>query len=59
MGQGRVRRSRFNTRDSLGALDMRTAWVWFNTTFAQSAANSCMVYYDRMVQHAVSFGRCE
>jgi hypothetical protein len=34
--------------DSLGALDMRTAWVWFNTTFAQSAANSCMVYYDRM-----------
>jgi hypothetical protein len=33
--------------DSLGALDMRTAWVWFNTTFAPSAANSCLVYYDR------------
>jgi hypothetical protein len=33
--------------DSLGALDMRTAWVWFNTTFALWAANSCLVYYDR------------
>jgi len=33
--------------DSLGATDLRRSWVWFNATFASSAANSCLVYYDR------------
>jgi hypothetical protein len=33
--------------DSNGANHLRTAWVWFNATFASSSANSCLVYYDR------------
>ncbi len=33
--------------DSLGATDLLTTWVWFNATFASSAANSCLAYYDR------------
>ena len=33
--------------DSLGATDLLTTWVWYNATFAPSAANSCMAYYDR------------
>src|SRR5207247_9136008 len=33
--------------DTAGATDLSTAWVWFNATFASSAANSCMVSYDR------------
>jgi hypothetical protein len=32
--------------DGLGATSLSTAWVWFSATFG-SAANSCMVYYDR------------
>uniref|UniRef100_Q02BC3 DUF11 domain-containing protein n=1 Tax=Solibacter usitatus (strain Ellin6076) TaxID=234267 RepID=Q02BC3_SOLUE len=32
--------------DSLGASSLSTAWVWFSATFG-SAANSCMIYYDR------------
>jgi hypothetical protein len=32
---------------TLGATDLTTTWVWFNATFAGSAANSCLVYYDR------------
>jgi len=30
-----------------GASDLKTAWVWFNATLAQSAAASCLVYYDQ------------
>src|SRR5262249_5004148 len=33
--------------DSFGATDFSTTWVWFNETFASTAANSCMLYYDR------------
>jgi hypothetical protein len=33
--------------DSLGATNLTTTWVWFNATFAASAANSCLAYYDR------------
>jgi Zn-dependent metalloprotease len=33
--------------DSLGATDLLKTWVWFNATFAPSAANSCLVYYER------------
>jgi hypothetical protein len=33
--------------DTAGATDLANAWVWFNATFASSAANSCLVYYDR------------
>jgi hypothetical protein len=34
--------------DTLGFSDLRTVWVWFNATFAPSAANSCLIYYDRV-----------
>jgi hypothetical protein len=33
--------------DTAGATDLATTWVWFNTTFASSSANSCLMYYDR------------
>jgi uncharacterized membrane protein len=33
--------------DTASALDLTTEWVWFNATFASSAANSCLIYYDR------------
>ncbi|MBZ5585814.1 MAG: DUF11 domain-containing protein [Acidobacteriia bacterium] len=33
--------------DSAGASDLSTVWVWFNATMSSSAANSCMLYYDR------------
>jgi len=29
------------------AADITTAWVWFNHSFASSAANSCLLYYER------------
>jgi uncharacterized repeat protein (TIGR01451 family) len=32
--------------DTAGATSFSTVWVWFNATFS-TAANSCMVYYDR------------
>ena len=33
--------------DTAGATALTQGWVWFNATFAASAANSCLVYYDR------------
>ena len=33
---------------SAGAADISTAWVWINSSFGASAANSCMAYYDRV-----------
>ena len=34
--------------DSLGATDLTSVWVWFNSDFnSVSAANSCMIYYTR------------
>jgi hypothetical protein len=33
--------------DTAGAASLFSVWVWFNTTFSGSAANSCMVYYSR------------
>jgi hypothetical protein len=32
---------------NLGATNLSTAWVWFNSTLASSSANSCLVYYNR------------
>ena len=26
---------------------LTTVWAWFNATFAQSSAKSCLIYYDR------------
>src|SRR6185295_1389986 len=34
--------------DTAGAVDLSMAWVWFNATFASTAANSCLAYYDRV-----------
>jgi hypothetical protein len=33
--------------DTAGALDLSTAWVWFNSTGSTSAVNSCLAFYDR------------
>lgn len=30
-----------------GGSDVSTAWVWISSSFAASAANSCMIYYNR------------
>ena len=32
---------------NLGATNLSTVWAWFNSTFASSSANSCLVYYNR------------
>jgi hypothetical protein len=32
--------------DTGGAASLQSVWVWFNATFAGSAANSCMLYYQ-------------
>jgi hypothetical protein len=32
---------------TLGATNVLTTWVWFTPTLAQTAASSCLVYYDR------------
>ena len=36
--------------DGPGFDDLATVWVWFNATFAASAANSCLAYYDTATQ---------
>src|SRR5262249_45784360 len=33
--------------DSAGFTDLATTWVWFSPTLTSSAANSCLVYYER------------
>src|SRR5579872_7122940 len=33
--------------DTAGATDLTQVWVWINSSFASSAANSCMMYYVR------------
>jgi hypothetical protein len=38
--------------DTAGTTDLATTWVWFNATFASSAASSCMVYYNRATNTA-------
>lgn len=30
-----------------GASDLSTTWVWFNATFSNNSAGSCLLYYDR------------
>jgi hypothetical protein len=46
-GSGMTQTFALRYSDTLGATDLSTAWVWFNATLASSAANSCLVYYDR------------
>src|SRR5205814_392514 len=33
--------------DTAGASDLTTAWLWFADTVTGSAANSCLMYYNR------------
>src|SRR5258705_1803147 len=33
--------------DTTGAGNLASAWVWINASFAASAANSCMAYWDK------------
>ena len=37
--------------DAEGLSDLATTWVWFNATFAATAANSCLAYYKRRREH--------
>jgi Zn-dependent metalloprotease len=46
-GSGATQTFALQYSDSLGATDLLTTWVWFNATFAPSAANSCLLYYNR------------
>jgi len=46
-GAGATQTFALQYSDSLGAADLSTVWVWFNSTFANSSANSCMAYYKR------------
>jgi hypothetical protein len=33
--------------DTAGAASLSTAWIWINASLANSAANSCLIYYNR------------
>ena len=46
-GSGAAQTFALQYSDTLGATQLRTAWVWINATFASTAAGSCMAYYDR------------
>jgi len=46
-GSGAVQSFALQFSDTAGATALTQGWVWFNATFAASAANSCLVYYDR------------
>jgi hypothetical protein len=46
-GTGSAQTFAFAYSSVSGATDLTTAWVWVNATFAETAATSCLVYYDR------------
>ena len=46
-GSGATQTFALTYSDSLGATDLATTWVWFTPTMSGSAANSCLVYYNR------------
>uniref|UniRef100_Q02BA1 Uncharacterized protein n=1 Tax=Solibacter usitatus (strain Ellin6076) TaxID=234267 RepID=Q02BA1_SOLUE len=46
-GSGSTQTFALQYSDTAGATTFSTAWAWFNATFSASAANSCLVYYDR------------
>jgi hypothetical protein len=46
-GSGMTQTFGLQYSDTAGASDLTQAWVWFNATFASSAANSCLLYYVR------------
>jgi hypothetical protein len=46
-GLGAMQTFALQSSDSAGFADLATTWVWFYTSFASSAANSCLAYYSR------------
>ena len=46
-GSGTAQTFALQYSSTAGATSVSTAWVWFNETFATTAANSCLVYYDQ------------
>lgn len=46
-GTGSTQSFALQYSDTLGATDLSTAWVWFNSSLASTSANSCLAYYDR------------
>jgi hypothetical protein len=45
-GTGATQTFALQYSDSGGGVNLTQTWVWFNATFASTAANSCLVYYD-------------
>jgi hypothetical protein len=46
-GAGASQLFSFTYADSAGFTDFATSWVWFNAALGSSAANSCLMYYER------------
>jgi hypothetical protein len=47
-GSGSTQTFALGYSDTSGGVNLAQTWVWFNATFASSAANSCMAYYDKV-----------
>jgi hypothetical protein len=45
-GSGAIQTFALVFSDTAGAASLQSAWVWFNATFAGTAASSCMLYYQ-------------
>jgi hypothetical protein len=49
-GAGSTQTFALQYSNGTGAASVRSAWAWFNATFASSAANSCLVRYDHQLR---------
>jgi hypothetical protein len=49
-GSGTAQTFALQYSSSAGATSVSEAWVWFNATFATTAANSCLIFYERATQ---------
>ena len=45
-GTGVTQTFMFDYSSTFGSADVSSAWVWFNATFAASAAHSCLIRYE-------------
>jgi hypothetical protein len=49
-GSGAAQTFALQYSDTAGMTDLATMWVWFNATFAPTATNSCLAYYQTSTQ---------
>jgi hypothetical protein len=49
-GSGATQTFALQYSDTAGLSDLASTWVWFNATFAPTAANSCLAYYQPATQ---------